>query len=236
MYTLFIANKNYSSWSLRPWVLMQQQSIPFIERLFSFGSCSFRDFSPSGRVPCLNDDGTLVWDSLAITEYLAERHSGVWPADREARAWARCSVAEMHSGFSALRQYCGMNCGMRIRLNDIPPALQQDIARVEELWSEGIGRFGGPYLAGSQFTAADAFFAPVAFRVRTYDIALGATAAAYAQRLLSLPAMQHWYSEALREPWRDDAHEEELKQYGMCVEDERLSIIPPDLRENRRGE
>ena len=89
MYTLFIANKNYSSWSLRPWVLMQQQAIPFAERLIPFGSRSLHEVSPSGRVPCLNDDGTVVWDSLAIIEYLAERHLGVWPADREARTWAR---------------------------------------------------------------------------------------------------------------------------------------------------
>lgn len=235
MYTLFIANKNYSSWSLRPWVLMQQLSIPFVERIFPFGSCSFHDFSPSGRVPCLNDDGTVVWDSLAIIEYLAERHSGVWPADRWARAWARCSVAEMHSGFSVLRQHCSMNCGVRIRLSDIPAELQQDIARIDELWTEGLARFGGPYLAGGEFTAVDAFFAPIVFRVRTYDIALGATAAGYAQRLLGLPAMQRWYAEALREPWRDDAHEEELKRYGTCVEDKRLPITP-DLRENRPGE
>jgi len=224
MYTLFIANKNYSSWSLRPWVLMQQQAIPFVERLSSFGSRSFREFSPSGRVPCLHDDGVVVWDSLAITEYLAERHPRVWPASPEARAWARCAAAEMHSGFSVLRQHCGMNCGVRVRLHGLPPALKQDVARVDELWSEGLARFGGPYLAGAEFTAVDAFFAPVAFRVSTYGLALGPAAAGYAQRLLSLPAMQRWYTEALQEPWRDEAHEEELKRYGTCVEDKRLSV------------
>ncbi|MCX7173935.1 MAG: glutathione S-transferase family protein [Proteobacteria bacterium] len=207
MYTLFIANKNYSSWSLRPWVLMQQQAIPFEERLSAFGSGPFREFSPSGRVPCLHHDGTVVWDSLAIVEYLAERHPGVWPADPQARAWARCAAAEMHSGFGVLRQHCGMNCGVRVRLHAITPALQQDVARVDKLWSEGLARFGGPFLAGAEFTAVDAFFAPVAFRVNTYGLKLGPAAAAYGQRLLSLPAMQRWYAEALREPWRDEAHE-----------------------------
>jgi glutathione S-transferase len=225
MYTLFIANKNYSSWSLRPWVLMQQQSIPFIERIFAFGSCSFREFSPSGRVPCLKDGDTLVWDSLAIVEYLAEKHPGVWPADRVARAWARSAAAEMHSGFGTLRQCCSMTCGMRIRLHETPAALKQDIARIDELWNEGIDRFGGPFLAGSAFTAVDAFFAPVAFRVRSYDIALSPTAAAYAERLLRLPAMERWYTEALREPWRDLAHDEEISQYGTCIEDKRADAV-----------
>jgi glutathione S-transferase len=225
MYELFFANKNYSSWSLRPWVLMQQREIPFVERIFAFGSCSFRDFSPSGRVPCLHDGDTVVWDSLAIVEYLAEKHPGVWPADPAARAWARCAAAEMHSGFGVLRQHCSMTCGMRIRLHEIPAALQEDIARVDELWCEGIDRFTGPFLAGSEFTAVDAFFAPVAFRVRSYGIALSAAAAAYAERLLHLPAMERWYAEALREPWRDLAHEEDIGRYGSCVEDKRVDVV-----------
>lgn len=223
MYALFIANKNYSSWSLRPWILMQQRDIPFEERLSAFGSRPFREFSPSGRVPCLHDAGVVVWDSLAIVEYLAERHAGVWPADPQARAWARCAAAEMHSGFGVLRQHCGMNCGVSVRLHDLPTALKQDIARIDELWTEGLARFGGPFLAGAEFTAVDAFFAPVAFRVNTYGLGLGPAAAGYAQRLLGLPAMQRWYAEALREPWRDEAHEEDIKQYGTCVEDKRLS-------------
>lgn len=225
MYTLYIANKNYSSWSLRPWILMRQLSIPFVERLFSFGSGSFHAFSPSGRVPCLHDDETVVWDSLAIVEYLAERHPGVWPADPLARAWARCAAAEMHSGFGVLRQHCGMNCGVRCRLNEIPEALQLDIQRIDALWDEGIARFGGPYLAGSEFSAVDAFFAPVAFRVRSYGLALGATAAEYARRLAELPSMQSWLAEALREPWRDHAHEAELRQYATVIEDQR-SFMP----------
>ena len=224
MYTLHIANKNYSSWSLRPWVLMRQLSIPFVERLSAFDSGSFHAFSPSGRVPCLHDHDIVIWDSLAIAEYLAERHPGVWPADPQARAWARCAAAEMHSGFGVLRQHCGMNCGVRCRLKEIPAALQLDIQRIDALWTEGIGRFGGPYLGGGKFSAVDAFFAPVAFRVRTYDLALGQVAAEYARRMLELPAMQSWFAEALQEPWRDRAHEEELGQYGTVTEDQRSAI------------
>ena len=225
MYNLYIANKNYSSWSLRPWILMRQLSIPFTERMYSFGSGSFRTFSPSGRVPCLHDGDTVVWDSLAIVEYLAERHPAVWPANRAMRAWARCAAAEMHSGFGVLRQSCGMNCGVRCQLKEVPAALQLDIARIDELWAEGIGRFGGPYLAGSEFSAVDAFFAPVVFRVRTYGLTLGSVAAEYVRRMLELPAMQSWLAEALEEPWRDPAHEDELRKYGTVTEDQRSA--PP---------
>lgn len=224
MYTLHIANKNYSSWSLRPWVLMRQLSIPFVEHQASFGSESFLSFSPTGRVPCLHDNDTVVWDSLAIAEYLAERHAGVWPADPRKRAWARCAAAEMHSGFALLRQHCGMNCGVRCRLKGIPADLQRDIQRIDALWTEGLGRFGGPYLAGSEFSAVDAFFAPVAFRVQTYALALGPAAGAYARRLLELPAMQSWLAEALREPWRDEAHEKDLAHYASVIEDQRSPV------------
>ena len=119
MYTLYIANKNYSSWSLRPWLLMRVLAIPFEERLTPFPTGSswslYRPFSPSGRVPCLIDDGWAVWDSLAIAEYLAERHAGVWPSDARARAWARSAAAEMHSSFTALRNTCPMSCGVRVQ-------------------------------------------------------------------------------------------------------------------------
>jgi glutathione S-transferase len=222
MVELFIANKNYSSWSLRPWVLMRELGIPFQERLVPFGQGSFRSFSPSGKVPCLNDQGTVVWDSLAITEYLAERHDGVWPADAKARAWARCAAAEMHSGFGALRERCTMNCGIRVRLHELPPALERDIARLGELWNEGLARFGGPFLAGEAFTAVDAFFAPVAFRVQTYGLKLDGAAAAYASRLLALPAMQRWQADALQEPWREPAHDDEARRAGTLLEDLRV--------------
>jgi glutathione S-transferase len=223
MYTLYIANKNYSSWSLRPWVLMRELKIEFKEELRPFSEDSnweaFRTFSPSGKVPCLVDGKIAVWDSLAITEYLAERHSTVWPTQAAARAWARSAAAEMHSGFGVLRERCTMNCGLRVRLNDISASLQKDVDRIDELWNDGLQRHGGPYLAGDTFTAADAFFAPVAFRVQTYNLALSESARAYVSRLLSLPSMQSWYEDALREPWRERAHEEEVKQTGVVMED-----------------
>jgi len=226
MYQLFIANKNYSSWSLRPWVLMKELGIAFTERVVTFESSGsytkFRDFSPTGKVPCLQDGATTVWDSLAITEYLAEQHPSVWPKDANARAWARSASAEMHSGFSALRNQCTMNCGIRVRLFENPPALNADVARLSELWGEGLRRFGGPFLAGKQFTAVDAFFAPVAFRIQTYGLALEPAASDYAARLLGLPSMQEWYASALQETERDWPHEEEAKRLGTWLEDLRV--------------
>ena len=135
MYDLFIGNKNYSSWSLRPWVLMRELNIPFRENLVPFGGAqnpdAFRGFSPTGKVPCLVDGSITVWDSLAITEYVGERHAGVWPAEAAARAWARCASAEMHSGFFALRNACTMNCGIRVTLKsiDAPLAARSRAAR-----------------------------------------------------------------------------------------------------------
>ena len=225
MYTLYIANKNYSSWSLRPWILMRALALPFREQVVPLeeGSCwdSYRRFSPNGRVPCLHDGETVVWDSLAIAEYLAERHPGVWPADSAARAWARCVASEMHSGFGELRGRCGMNCGLRVRLHEIGAGLQADIARVDEIWSEGLSRFGGPWLAGSAFSAADAFFAPVAFRVQTYALPVGDVAAAWVDRMLSHEGMREWYRAALEEPWREPSHEAEAAGSGTILEDHR---------------
>lgn len=223
MYTLYIANKNYSSWSLRPWVLMKALGIPFEERLQVFREGSnwepFRAFSPAGLVPCLHDGPTVVWDSLAIAEYLAERHPGIWPADAAARTFARCAAAEMHSGFGVLRNVCTMNCGLRIRLHEVSPALAGNIARIGELWNQGLDRFGGPFLAGKAFTAVDAFYAPVAFRVQTYDLKLPGRGNDYAQRLLDLPAMQDWYAAALRETFREEAHEAEAREVGTVLAD-----------------
>jgi glutathione S-transferase len=223
MYTLYIANKNYSSWSLRPWVLLKTLGIPFEERLQVFREGSnwepFRKFSPVGLVPCLHDGATVVWDSLAIAEYLAERHPGVWPADSPARAFARCAAAEMHSGFPVLRNICTMNCGLRIRLNEVSPALKRNVDRIGELFDDGLQRFGGPLLAGGSFTAVDAFYAPVAFRVQTYDLRLGGAANAYVRRLLALPTMQEWYAAALKETWREQAHEAEALEVGTVLQD-----------------
>ncbi|HET7929868.1 MAG TPA: glutathione S-transferase family protein [Rhodanobacteraceae bacterium] len=219
MPTLYIANKNYSSWSLRPWVLMRERGIAFDERLEPFDGKAFTTFSPSGKVPCLVDGDTTVWDSLAITEYLAEQHPGVWPAAAKARAFARCAAAEMHSGFTALREQCGMNCGIRVKLHRIDDALQRDLTRLDALWSDGLQRFGGPFLAGAEFSAADAFYAPVAFRIQTYAPPLGEAAMAYAQRLLTLPSMREWYAASLAETWRHAGHEAEVAHWGTITQD-----------------
>ena len=223
MYTLHIANKNYSSWSLRPWVLLKQIGIPFEEKLHRFlpdrDGRSFTSFSPTGKVPLLVDGDTAVWDSLAIVEYIAEQHRQAWPADAAARAWARSAAAEMHSGFSPLRNVCGMNVGVRVKLNSIPEPLRKDLVRLEELWTDGLSRFGGPFLAGANFTAVDAFFCPVAYRIQTYGLPLGDAATAYAARLLALTAMQEWTKAALAEDFRDHPHEDELRDHGVITED-----------------
>jgi glutathione S-transferase len=225
MYELFIGNKNYSSWSLRPWVLMKERGIAFQEHLVPFDTgtsfTKFRAFSPSGKVPCLLDGKTVVWDSLAIAEYLAEAHPGLWPMDKTARAWARCAAAEMHSGFGMLRQVCTMNVGLRVRLREPPAALAADIARIDELWKEGLARFGGPYLGGAEFSVVDAFYCPVAYRVRTYGLHLDGGAAAYAARLVGLASMREWEAAALAEPWREESHELEVLAAGEIVADHR---------------
>jgi glutathione S-transferase len=223
MYDLYIGNKNYSSWSLRPWVLLKELAIPFRERQVIFGADRFTDFSPTGKVPCLVDGKTTVWDSLSITEYLGERHPHVWPGDAGARAWARSAAAEMHSGYSALRDVCTMNCGIRVKLAAIPATLQRDLARLEELWGDGIGRFGGPFLAGPRFCAADAFYAPVAFRIQTYEPPINAAARRYAAQLLALPSMQDWYRVALTETARDEPHEAEARGVGEWTADLRAT-------------
>jgi glutathione S-transferase len=223
MYELYIGNKNYSSWSLRPWVLMRAQSIPFKERLMQFETGSswakFRSFSPNGRVPCLHDGKTVVWDSLAIVEYLAERHKGVWPVDATMRAWARSAASEMHSSFAELRNRCGMSCGLRVKLKEIGSALRADITRVDELWTEGLARFAGPYLAGARLSAVDAFFAPVVFRVQTYALPMGKAGSAYVERMLAEPAMRDWYTAAIAEPWREPGHEAEVAAAGTVTTD-----------------
>lgn len=219
---LHIANKNYSSWSLRPWVLMQHLGIAFEEKLYSFYGDTWEELkalSPNNRVPMLEDDGLKVWDSLAIVEYLADRFPGVWPEDSTARAFARCAAAEMHSGFSDLRNLCPMNCALRIEVQNWTPALLKDWARIDQLWSEGLSRFGGPFLAGDRFTAVDAFFAPVVFRAQTYSPALSAEASAYVDRILALPVMQDWYKAALKEPWKEASHEQEAADAGTILQD-----------------
>lgn len=226
--TLHIANKLYSSWSLRPWLLMKEQGLPFTEMMHPFPdgstprgrtSSPFRAFSPTGQVPCLHDGEQVVWDSLAIAEYLAERDAGIWPGHPAVRAWARCAAAEMHAGFQALRQHCSMHCGLRIALHAVPDEVQADLDRIAELWRQGLERHGGPFLGGASFSAVDAFFAPVALRLQTYGLDLPDPAATYAQRLLGLPSLQDWVTAARQEPWREPAHEQAVRRVGQVLQD-----------------
>jgi glutathione S-transferase len=224
-YTLITANRNYSSWSLRPWLLMRALGIPFEDRVEPFlqpdNYDAFREFSPSGLVPVLLDGERTVWDSLGIVLYLAERHAGIWPDDEAARAWAQCATGEMHSGFGALRDAYLMNVGVRVAAPPPSPLLARQIARIGEIWAEGLARFGGPWLAGEAFTAVDAFYAPVAFRVRTYGLNVGGAGAAWVARLLDHPAMREWEIAALAESWREVGHEEELAAAGTLLADHR---------------
>jgi glutathione S-transferase len=228
MLRLFIGNKNYSSWSLRPWILMKELSIPFEETLVPFGKVAgqpaFTSFSPTGRVPCLIDGERTIWDSLAITEYLAEVHSNVWPSERGVRSWARSASAEMHSGFSNIRNICTMNCGLRVQVSDWTDALRTEWKRVDDLWCEGLTRYGGPFLAGANFSAVDAFFAPVAFRAQSYSPTLTPAASAYVARQIERPYMREWYTAALAETWRDEAHEAEARAAGVWLQDLRHPV------------
>ena len=224
-YVLITANRNYSSWSLRPWVLMKALGIAFADRLEPFTKpenyADFRTFSPTGQVPALLDADRTIYDSLAITLYLAERHLGIWPAGEAARAWAMCAVTEMHGGFSALRNDCTMNVGVRVKPKPMSAALRANVERIAELWEEGLTKFGGPYLAGESFTAADAFYAPVVYRVRTYGLQVGPKGQAWVQTMLAHSAMQQWEAEALSESWREVGHEEELRACGEVIADYR---------------
>ena len=210
---LVIGNKNYSSWSMRPWVLMRGLGIPFEERKLSFllgMGAGFREamlkFSPAGRVPVLIDGDMTVWDSLAIAEYLHERFPdrGVWPRDLRQRTRARTLCAEMHSGFGALRQHCPMNIEASLpevgaRVLREQPQVQSDLERIDTMWSEALSASGGPFLFGASFGAVDGYFAPVALRVRTYGLPLSAASAAYVDRLLAAPGPAAWIADALQE-------------------------------------
>jgi len=210
---LYIGNKNYSSWSMRPWVLLRQAGIDFEEVMLRFDSFApdsafkrgLRGLSPTAKVPLLVDDGLAVWDSLAIAEYLADKFpaQALWPADAKQRARARSVCAEMHSGFGALRSHLTMNIEARLpevgeRVLREQPGVQADVARIVELWSDCLHASGGPLLFG-RFTIADACFAPVATRFVTYGVPLPPVAAAYVQAVLALPGVQAWVSDALAE-------------------------------------
>ena len=209
---LIIGNKNYSSWSMRPWVLMTQLGIPFLEKKlrfdFSEGS-AYREevarYTDSGLVPVLMDDGLAVWDSLAIAEYLHELFpkAGVWPQEKAARARARCLAAEMHSGFNALRSHCPMNIEASLpevgaKVWDEQPGVRTDLVRIEAAWSQALKTHGGPFLFGS-FGAADAMYAPVCMRLLTYALPVSETTRSYIQRLAASASVRAWMADALAE-------------------------------------
>jgi glutathione S-transferase len=212
MLQLVIGNKNYSSWSMRPWVLMRHHGIAFEEiklRLeLSPGSAFYRAlerYTPAARVPVLLVDGHAVWDTLAIAETLADLHPALalWPRDARQRARARSLAAEMHAGFSALRSHCPMNIeaampevGARVLASE--PAVRRDLERIDAMWCDALAASGGPFLFG-EFGAVDAYYAPVAMRLRSYALPVSERAQAYAQRLAASPGVAAWIADALAE-------------------------------------
>ena len=215
MLQLLIANKNYSSWSMRPWVLMRQAGIAFEEVMVPFDdfepTSAFKqqvqERNPVGKVPVLVDGSLAVWDSLAIAETLAERfpEKQLWPADPAARARARSVCAEMHAGFSSLRTHCPMN--IEASLPEIgaivwrdKTGLRSDVARIQAMWEGLLQEHGGPMLFG-EFSIADAYYAPVCMRLRTYALPVSDTVRAYMDRVTALPAVAEWIAGALAEKW-----------------------------------
>ena len=206
MLRLIIGNKNYSSWSFRPWLALEVAGIAFTETLISLEAADFKarvtELSGAGRVPVLIDGDVRVWESLAILEYLAEKFpaAALWPNDVAARAQARAIASEMHAGFTALRNQLPMNVARPIRQRALDAATAKDVARIDAIWSESRARFGGPFLFGP-FGAADAMYAPVIWRFHTYAVEVSAAARAYMDAVMALPAWREWRDAARREPW-----------------------------------
>jgi glutathione S-transferase len=210
--TLVIGNKNYSSWSLRPWIAMTVAGIPFEEVLIPLNAEDFKErllkVSGTGKVPTLIDGEAQIWESLAILEYLAETYPAarLWPADKAARAHARVVASEMHAGFMALRRLCPMNMWRPVKPRALNDEAKADAARIDAMWADCRRRFGqmsenaGPFLFGA-FGAADAMYAPVVARIHTYAVPVGETARAYMAAVMALPAWKQWHSAALKESW-----------------------------------
>ena len=206
--TLVIGNKNYSSWSLRPWLALAHHKVPFDEIVVNLyaddAKARILAHSPSGKVPVLKDGEVSIWDTLAILEYLAEKFPqlNLWPVDAKARAHARAISAEMHSGFQGLRQATPMNLKRVPRPIDLPDAAKADIARIEAIWNECRVRYAkkGPFLFG-EFSAADCMYAPVATRFRTYEVPIGLVSSTYADTIHALPAFERWREAGLKETW-----------------------------------
>jgi len=205
---LIIGNKNYSSWSFRPWIALKVAGIAFDEEVISLyvdgGREQILKHSPAGKVPILIDGDVRVWESLAILEYLADKFpaAGLWPADPAARAHARSIATEMHNGFPDVREECGMNFWRPPGKRDLSAAAQANIARIQEIWSGARAKYGagGPFLFGT-FTAADAMYAPIVQRFATYQIEVSAPVKAYMQAMIALPSWQEWRRAALGETW-----------------------------------
>ena len=211
---LLLGNKNYSSWSLRPWIAMKAAGIPFTEEVISLDAADFKarvgKVSGTGKVPALVDGETHVWESLAILEYLAEKFPDrhLWPSEAAARAHARAIAAEMHAGFIPLRRRYPMNVRRPVRPREATPEAALNISRIDTMWSHCRQRFGsgGPFLFGA-FGAADAMYAPVVSRFHTYGVEVGRAARAYMAAVLALPAWAEWRAAALAEPWVLEADE-----------------------------
>jgi glutathione S-transferase len=205
---LVIGNKNYSSWSFRPWIAMKVADLVFEEEVISLDAKDFKarvnKISGAGKVPALTDGEVQVWESLAILEYLAEkfRDARFWPADSAARAQARAIAAEMHAGFVALRRHLPMNMRRPVRPHELTPEVRANVARIDAMWTDCRARFGagGPFLFGA-FGAADAMYAPVVSRFHTYGVEVGPVARAYIAAVMALPAWSEWRAAALKEPW-----------------------------------
>ena len=204
--TLYVGNKNYSSWSMRPWMAMTAAGIDFEEVVIPFdfaaGNPDIRAVSPTGRVPLLRHGDLLVWESLAIIEYVAELFpdTGLWPADRQARARARSYSMEMLSGFRSLRGACPMNVRREKRALEVDADVRADIARIERIWKEALAQSGGPFLFGA-FGAVDAMYAPVVNRFDVYDLVADPEVLGYMQRMKAHPAYRKWEEAARAEPW-----------------------------------
>ncbi len=214
---LLIGNRNYSTWSLRPWLVLRHFDIPFEDEVLQLQGEGFRDVlarrSPTGKVPVLQDSDLVVVETIAIIEYLADRFpdKAIWPADIGDRALARAAAAEMHSAFTALRSHAPMNLRASHPGKVSVDAVARDLHRLETLWGGLLARSGGPFLFGA-FTAADAMFAPVATRLRTYALPVSDIATGYVEAIYSLPAFQDWLGMALHEPWIVDEDEIDVIQ------------------------
>jgi glutathione S-transferase len=214
MLKIVVGNKKYSSWSLRPWLVLKHAGEPFEEIVVPLDmpdtAANIRKYSPSGRVPALIDGDITVWDSLAIAEYLHEKFPAkrLWPKDAAQRARARSLAAEMHSGFTNLRNDCSMKIVQQYPYKPLRPETQAEVDRIVAIWEESLKRSGGPFLFGKELCIADAFYAPVVSRVRTYSIPVSGAAKGYCETIWAWPALQVWVADAQRETLRAKLHED----------------------------